>query len=228
MPVPGLFAHDGDSANEVGAAYMLLEYIHGTTAAELAEIHGSAPATYGTAEKDHKFREQMARIQAEVLSFKFPLIGGLYYSTETSTFYIGPDLETGKDPWKTSTEYYRDLTDHLLKKTDTLGVPRAKETHAFALPVLLNHLMTLHSEERAGPFRLINRDFGAHNILVDNDFNIVGVVDFDGVMAGPLEMAAQYPVLSCMKVDPPGVVRTNPHVLAQIERTKPVVERYKK
>jgi hypothetical protein len=225
--VPELFAHNADPANEVGVAYMLLEYIHGTTAAELREIHGTAPATYGTPEQDHKFRKQMAKIQAEVLSFTFPLIGSLYYSEDKSSFYIGPSLETGKGPWKTSTDYYRDLADHRLKNAAARGVPRAKDSPAFALPVLLNHLMTIHSEEHTGPFRLINRDFGAHNILVDNDFNIVGVVDFDGVMAGPLEMAAQYPVLSCMTLEPPGVVQTNPHVLARIERTKPVLAGYK-
>jgi hypothetical protein len=33
--VPELFAHNADPANEVGATYMLLDYIHGTTASEL-------------------------------------------------------------------------------------------------------------------------------------------------------------------------------------------------
>jgi hypothetical protein len=182
---------------------------------------------YGTREQDLRFREQMAKIQAEVLSFKFPLIGSLYYSEEKSSFYVGPDLQIGKGPWKTSTEYYRDLANELLRMTVTRGVAATKEKASFALPVLLNHLLTIHSEEQTGPFRLINPDFGAHNTLVDHDFNIVGVVDFDGVMAGPLEMSAQYPVLSCMTLEPPGVVRTNPHALARIERTKPVLARYK-
>jgi hypothetical protein len=98
IPVPEVFAYDGDSTNEAGVAYMFLEYIHGTTASELSEMHGSALTTYGMAAQDQKFRQQMAKIQAEVLSFKFPLIGSLYYSSETSSFYIGSDLETGKGP----------------------------------------------------------------------------------------------------------------------------------
>jgi hypothetical protein len=84
----------------------------------------------------------------------------------------------------------------------TRGSRKVRETPSFALPVLLNHLMGIHSQERTGPFRLFNRDFGAHNILVDNDFNIVGIIDFDGVVASPLEAAAQYPVLSAMGLDP--------------------------
>jgi aminoglycoside/choline kinase family phosphotransferase len=78
------------------------------------------------------------------------------------------------------------------------------------LPSILGHLMRTHQEEKSGPFRLTNRDFGAHNILVNDNFDIVGVIDFDGVMAAPLEAVAQYPILSFLDVDPPGVVYTAP------------------
>ncbi len=225
--MPEVFAYDGDLSNDAGVAYMFLEYIHGTTAEEHRWKQDSALAAYGTPAQDKKFRQQMAKIHAEVLSFKFPLIGSLYYSRETSSFHIGPEMNTGRGPWATSTEYYRDLTDWLLQKAATKGHKTTKEGPSFALPVLLNHLMSVHGEERAGPFRLINRDFGAHNILVDDDFNIVGIVDFDGVGTGPIEAAAQYPVLSSMDPEPPGVVNDNAAFLARIERTRPKMEHYK-
>ena len=181
----------------------------------------------GTIRQDQKFREQMAKIQAEVNSFKFREIGSLYHSEETSSFFIGPELETGLGPWTSSTEYYYDLANELIKRTAARCHEKTTESPSFALPVLLNHLMSIYSEERTGPFRLVNRDFGAHNILVDNDFNIVGVVDFDGVTAAPLEAAAQFPVLSCMDVEPPGFIETNPYAVERIKRTEPQLARYK-
>jgi hypothetical protein len=45
IPVPEVFAYDGDSSNEAEVAYTFLEYIHGTTASELGEIHGSTTHT---------------------------------------------------------------------------------------------------------------------------------------------------------------------------------------
>ncbi|MBE3049254.1 phosphotransferase [Candidatus Bathyarchaeota archaeon] len=227
MPVPEVFAYDADVSNEAGAPYMLLEYIHGTTADQLENANPSQPWSFGTVEQDRKPRDQMAKIQAEVASFTFSSIGGLYYSEDTETFYIGPDLETGKGPWASSTDYYRDLTDHLLKTTMsrcghlTTGIP------SFALPVLCNHLLGACGEETAGPFRLMNTDFGPHNILVNDGFEIVGIVDFDGMKAAPLEAAAQYPRFSHMTVFPPGYIEAHPLQGPRIEEQKHLLAEYK-
>ncbi|KAK5625329.1 hypothetical protein RRF57_001045 [Xylaria bambusicola] len=94
-------------------------------------------------------------------------------------------------------------------------------------PAFLNHFMGIHGQESNGQYRLINRDFGVHNIPVDGDFNIVGIIDFDGVFAAPPEAAAQYPRLSCMGVEPPGIVETDPYILKIIEQTKPQLAKYK-
>jgi hypothetical protein len=123
--------------------------------------------------------ERMAQIQATVASFRFPRIGSLYHDSYTDGFYIGPELQTGRAPWTSSTEYYDDLVDHLLKSASTTD--ELKQSQSFMLPSILGHLTRIH-KERSGPFRLTNRDSGAHNILVNDNFEIVGVIDFDGVM----------------------------------------------
>ena len=94
-------------------------------------------------------------------------------------------------------------------------------------PSVLNHLMRLHDTERRGPFRLTNGGFGTHNILVDNDFNIVGVLDLDGVMAAPLEVAAQYSTLSFLDVEPSGAVYTHPAAIERVRRTASRLIEYK-
>lgn len=60
-----------------------------------------------------------------------------------------------------------------------------------------------------------------HNILVDSDFNTVGIVDFDAVMSLPMDAAAQYPVLSGLEPDPPSFVYDKTAALRRIKRTRP-------
>jgi hypothetical protein len=45
-----------------------------------------------------------------------------------------------------------------------------------------------------GPFRLIHPDFGHNNIIVDDDFNILGVIDWEKAFVGLAEMAARFPL----------------------------------
>ncbi|KAI1422021.1 kinase-like domain-containing protein [Xylaria sp. FL1777] len=225
IPVPDVFAYDHDPSNQVGAPYMLIEYIHGSAADDLRSIKKCE--NFGTPEQDYKFRQQMAKIQAQVLMFQFSKIGSLYYDGDTENFYIGPDVDTGKGPWTSSADYYRDLADVLMKVAAARYHRNPEDNTYFCAPVLLNHLMSIHSKGSDGPYNLINRDFGAHNILVDNEFNIVGVIDLDGVFAAPPEAAAQYPRFSGLQVEPPGITVTNPYALERIESTKPQLAQYK-
>jgi hypothetical protein len=203
--------------NAVGAPYILMEYIHGSVASELRQAKCCAPQLFGTPEQDCKFREQMAEIQATLASFTFPKIGSLYYSQDRDDFYIGPELQTGKEPWASSTDYYDALVNHLLKSASSKDDLR--QSPSYMLICILNHLMRIYGKENTGPFRLTNRDFGAHSILVNDDFEIVGVIDLDGVMAAPLEVVAQYPTLSFLDLEPPGTVYTAPAAIERVERT---------
>lgn len=201
-----------------------MDYIHGSVAMELRRQNECALSLFGTVEQDRHFREQLARIQAITSSFTFAEIGGLYYNEDTNDFYIGPELQTGLGPWKTSTAYYDDLTLHLMKSVSDEAL---RKSPSFMLPTILSFLLRTHGEEKNGPFRLINRDFGAHNILVNENFDIVGLLDFDGIMAAPLEAMAQYPLHCSMDRDPPGYVSTFPAVMERIAHNLPFLHLYK-
>ena len=160
----------------------------------------------------------MARIQATIASFQFSKIGGIYYDDDTGDFFIGPELQTGQGPWTSSAEYYDDLARHLLKSASKDPL---QNSQSFMVPSILNFLLRIRGEESNGPFRLANRDFGAHNVLVNEDFDVVGVIDFDGVMAAPLEVVAQYPLHCFLQVEPPGIVDTRPAVVERVAQTLP-------
>lgn len=169
---------------------MLLDYIHGTAAAELREAKGSSVGSFGTPNQDRRFRQQMASIHVSVSKITFNQIGSIYLDEETSDFFIGPEVETGKGPWTSSADYYIDMANHALEVCASLAEAEVYESSSFAVPIIFTHLMSLYGnrESTGGPFHVVNRDFGAHNILVNDDFEVVGVIDFDGVMAAPIEV----------------------------------------
>ncbi|KAF5718209.1 kinase-like domain-containing protein [Fusarium globosum] len=229
IPVPAVHSYSVDASNQVGAPYILMDYIHGTVATELRDANECEGGLFGTPDQDRAFRMQMAEIQATLSSFKFHEIGSLYYDEKTSDFFIGPETETGKGPWNSALEYYHDLSNHALQACVHQASPDVQTASSFANPILFRHLMSLYRQQKSDKesFSLVNRDFGAHNLLVDEKFHIVGVIDFDGVMAAPIEVVTQYPVLTGLNREPPGCVETRPAAIERIERTKPKLKEYK-
>ncbi|OAA79292.1 Protein kinase-like domain protein [Akanthomyces lecanii RCEF 1005] len=224
IPVPEVHAYSFSARNEVGAPFILMNYIHGNVASELREQRDCDNGLFGNPEQDRKFREQMARIQATVSSFQFPKISSIYYNEDIDYFYIGPELQTGRGPWTSSAEYYDDLALHLPKSTSEDSL---RQRRSFMVPSILSFLLRVYGEEKDGPFRLANRDFGTHNIIVDGHFDIVGVIDFDGVMAAPLEVVAQYPADCSLDLQAPGGVETLPLALEPFAENLPKLEAYK-
>lgn len=62
IPVPEVHSYNLNLMNDIGAPYMLIDYIDGTIAAYLREAKGCPLGIYGSAELDRKFRKQMAAI----------------------------------------------------------------------------------------------------------------------------------------------------------------------
>ncbi|KAF5556993.1 kinase-like domain-containing protein [Fusarium napiforme] len=210
VPVPAVHSYSVDTNNEVDAPYILMDYIHGTVATELRDANEYEAGLFGTPDQDRAFRKQMAEIQATLFSFKFK-------------------TETDKGPWSSSLEYYENLSNHALQVCVQHGSPDVNTASSFANPILFKHLMSLYRQQKSSEesFSLVNRDFGAHNLFVNEKFQIVGVIDFDGVMAAPIEVVAQYPVLTGLNREPPGCVETRPAAIERIERTKPKFKEYK-
>ncbi|KAM0261479.1 hypothetical protein ACHAPA_009799 [Fusarium lateritium] len=220
IPVPAIQSYDVNTTNRVGAPYILMDYIHGTVATELRDANECEGGLFGTREQDRNFKKKMAEIQATISCFKFAQIGSLFQDEQTSEFFVGPETETGRPG--------------ALEVPDGVCVhhasPDVQTASSFANPILFRHLMSLYSEGSSckDSFSLVNRDFGAHNLLVDEGFQIVGVIDFDGVMAAPIEVVAKYPVLTGLNREPPGYIETRPAAIERIKRTEPKLNEYKK
>ncbi|KAJ5180149.1 hypothetical protein N7492_003359 [Penicillium capsulatum] len=199
-----IHAYNVDRMNEVGAPYILMDYIHGTVATELQRAKQCERGIFGTPNQDRNSREQMTKIKVQESSFVFGRIGSIYQNEKTSEFFIDPDVEAGKGPWKSSMDYYFDLSNHLLENC-VHGVEYGiQSSTSFCIPSVFYHLISLYRQGLSIRDRLSlgNNDFGAHNLLVNHEFEIVGLIDLDGLMAAPIEVDAQYPTLTGLDREP--------------------------
>ena len=183
---------------------MLLDYIHGTAAVHCALNDEQSLRVLG----------QLADVIVELASHKFDKIGALYI-TGTGEFDIGKDLETGGGPYGTAQEYYSAVSKHRFQHYannyfwTNLDAKRDAGSH---LPSLFNQMMDILTDcsTDQGPFSLTNTDIGFHNILIDQNLNIVGLIDCDTVKAAPIHVLAQYPDFCDMLVAKPGLATTKP------------------
>ena len=227
IPVPEIFGHDLNPANEVGAPYILMSYIHGTSAAELSELRDCEPEVFGTPEQDARFRRQMASIHVQLGRLTFDQIGSLRENHDSpGHFFIGSEIETGKGPWDTTAQYYSAIALHRLQVAEHDAEPEVRNRESFNLPHRFCDLITLFQSSRYGPYGLANRDFGAHNVLVDDEFRIVGLIDFDGVIAAPIELVVQMPLFTGLQRSIPGFVETGEFALKRVEKAKHQIPRY--
>lgn len=226
IPVPEVMGHDLDPGNEVGAPYLFMSYIHGTAASELRQIRHCELDKFGTPEQDKWFRHQMAAIQVKLAGLTFDRIGSLRQDQGTGEFSMGSEIVTGEGPWETPGEFYSALAHHRRKVAEREAEPEVQEKESFSLPSKVPELMKRLQTRTGGPYGLANRDLGAHNALVDTDFNIVGLIDFDGVIAAPVEVIAQPPCFMDLERAAPGHVETRPLAIERIERTKHLLPEY--
>jgi hypothetical protein len=224
IPVPKVFGHDLSADNPVGAPYIFMSYIHGTVAKDLQQAHECEEGVFGTPEQDSRFWHQMAEYHVQLAGLTFDKIGSIHWKGDR--FSIGPEIETGEGPWDTAQDYYSTLLRHKIEVAESDAAPEVRESDSFSFPNKFMELMQASKIQGAGPFGLANRDFGAHNVLVDNEFNIAGFIDFDGVMAAPSAIVAQLPVFMDVTLPIPGHVETRELALARMDKTAHLLPKY--
>jgi hypothetical protein len=119
---------------------------------------------------------------------KFDKIGSIFKDPETGAYDIGPLPRGLGGPYRTATEYYRAWA------AKNKSMPGA--TSPFVS--LIDEAAPLISKHDLGPFRLVHGDFGHNNVIVDDNFNILSVIDWEGSFVGPAEMAARFPLRNQM------------------------------
>ena len=199
VPVPEVHAYDASSENEIGASYMLLTYIHGNV----------ADKCHLNSDQSRHVLNQMVEIMVKLAAHTFDCIGCLSVDEE-GHFTISTDLETNGGPYKTAQEYYNATSVHRFHHYADRYFRNNGEADCepgLHLPFLFNNLMPMLTDcmKDTGPFFLTNTDFGMHNVLVDANLNIVGIIDCDSLMAAPIHVTAQYETLLGRTIPLPGL-----------------------
>lgn len=74
--------------------------------------------------------------------------------------------------------------------------------------------------EQSGIYGLTNLALGPHNMLVDHDFNIVGMIDLDCVVSLPLPLCHQLPLFANMALTLPGSLNNHPITIGYVANAR--------
>ena len=142
-------------------------------------------------------------------NIELPQIGRIVGRNEDGTYQIGPAPGVG-GPFDTAAEYFKAWSMYV-KFGVTIDQLRAAsddfadevEASMKAFKPLLGEKAECLSVNNTGPFRMHHGDFGHNNAVFDDQFRLLGVIDWESAFAAPCEIAAQFPL--CLALIPPAM-----------------------
>jgi hypothetical protein len=175
IPVPHVYGFNVDAKNPFGFRYILMEALPGLVP-DRGLAH-SVPKTYWD-----KVTKQFADYYYQLSTIRFSRIG---------TLTTGPNIDqephiASADGPTTSIEYF-----YSLRKSHTKEITSAHagdESWGTAAWILEQAVPTMVGQEfLRGPFPLCHIDLHYKNILVDDEFNITGIIDWSDAQTVPIE-----------------------------------------
>ncbi|KAI0096980.1 hypothetical protein GGR51DRAFT_578541 [Nemania sp. FL0031] len=213
IPIPRVHAYDLNDQNAIGCPFSIIEYVNGNTAEEVSRTypgeHEGIPAQF-----EEKFWRQVAKITVQLASIRLPKIGSIIRDGSDS-FAAGPLVETGSGPYDSAAEFYADYPLALSKRLGEQPVSGQGELiQAFhSLAASFPSPVARVGDGSAEGFGLANYDLNPNNILVDREFNVLAVIDWDSVVSVPDAALYRFPFLMGVSCAVPGVVDTHPAVM---------------
>ncbi|KAK3393504.1 hypothetical protein B0H63DRAFT_516690 [Podospora didyma] len=193
--IPKLYAYDLRNQNNTGCPFYLLEYIHGNTAEEVSRTylgdHEGIPTQF-----EEKFWRQVAKIMTQPASVRLP--------------------KMGSGPYNSAAEFYADYPFALSKSLGEQPVSGQEEL-VQAFQALATSFTPTDLTSACAGFGLANYDLNPNNVLVDREFNVLAVIDWNSVVAVPDAALYRFPFLMGVGYAVPGDNDTHPAVLKRHE-----------
>ncbi|KAJ5837501.1 uncharacterized protein N7525_002689 [Penicillium rubens] len=198
IPIPSVHAIELDAENIVKAQFMLMDCLRGNAGIDL-----SMEVSYGV----HRlpFRQKLILIsQVDLSRVQLPRIGTILRQNEDGSFDQGPIPGIG-GPFETATEFFQAWAAKV-----EFGISEAKLREAagsfadelsFSASSFISLVETLAgnlSVQDKGPFPLCHGDFGHNNMVFDDEYNLLGVIDWEAAYAGPWELFGEFPLTLSM------------------------------
>ncbi|OBT42934.1 hypothetical protein VE00_07302 [Pseudogymnoascus sp. WSF 3629] len=194
VPLPRLYAFDGPEsrrAADVGAIYMLIEGFYGNSLQDvkfnICELPDSTLQHIIT---------QWTSIQAELATFSFSMIGSISHFSKDTGATIGKlsvaasEGLSNEGPFIESWNYFSAIADARLQQALK---DKANDSNIFKMlgPVVFRDIVQntpVFKSIGNGPFHLNHVDMGTQNILVDDDFNFLAIIDWEFAQSAPWEV----------------------------------------
>ncbi|KAL3472326.1 hypothetical protein BJX99DRAFT_266161 [Aspergillus californicus] len=190
IPVAKVFSYGFYDDNCVHASFTLMEFLPGSSAMDAEGgrdvHHGRIPSR----RRDLLFEE------VQLSSIRLPKIGSII-KREDNSFDIGPLPSIG-GPFSTATRFFKAWAKYAIFPMTDSRIRASRQTgpieddlhsiHGFStyLHDLANNISTTDNDH--GPFPLYHPDLYQSNIVVDESFHILGVIDWGGACTVPWEV----------------------------------------
>ncbi|KAH8193683.1 hypothetical protein TruAng_012153 [Truncatella angustata] len=206
LPVPRVFAYEVNENNPVGVPFILMEFIPGNTAMDAAggyELHrGQIPLGHR-----ERFYRSVAKCHVQMTAIRFPKIG-IIVRNKHGEYDIGPFPDIG-GPFNTATEFFEAWADYARfpygedKIMQMMGGGPAQQVLKAIndFPSRIKARAGRFTQHGHGPFPLHHGDFIHSNMIVNENFEVIAVIDWEGACTLPLELVAFPGFLDVMPVE---------------------------
>lgn len=187
IPIPRVFDFEASEHQPFGYPYLYMEYLGGRTLPD-------GLATAIPHQHHAKVANQLANVFAELQNLTFSRIGRLWCGedAEQPVEIIPMAWHYSPGPLETSLEYfYNQRQGENREVLDMHPDDPDWRTACWVLKMALTHI-TVEDRVR-GPFPLCHLDLHFGNMLFDNEYNLVGVIDWSSAQAAPLEQLSVCP-----------------------------------
>ena len=181
-----------------------MEFVNALSAEEVAARQGAPWGEVPERFEPHFWR-QIAGVMVELASIRAPLIGLVAAGSTKSQIRLEPLPDSQSGPYTSRLEFYDDYPVGLGRQCREDSIADGQSEYIELFRAFTNRTLseTLGAEREIN-FGLANCDLGPHNVLVDDEFNIKAVIDWDALYALPRAAVHFLPRLMYMDCQAPG------------------------
>lgn len=207
IPLPEVFDYCASTENELNCPYIIMSFINGTP---LNDLWWGHKLGQHTKEQNEQYRlralKGVAAAMKQLGQFSFSKGGFLEFDDEGKPCDVGPmrlfdhydvihRIKTGdydnRDPWFVEAGPFDEPEDQykatLFLHEDTPEYEGEKK--------LLSELISCITENSGDMFDLAHPDFAVQNVIVSEEGELRGIIDWDGVAAVPMSIGSRaYPM----------------------------------
>lgn len=187
IPIPQIFDFEISANQDFGYPFVFLEYLGGRTLPNGLAI---------TVPKEHhaKVAKQLANVFINLQKLTFSRIGRLWggEKVDQPVEIIPMAWHASPGPLETSFEYFYNQRQE--ENREIMAMHPDDSDWRTACWVLKTSLTQMLIEDRLrGPFPLCHLDLHFGNMLFDEEYNLVGIIDWSSAQAAPLEQLSVCP-----------------------------------